>query len=91
MDIWLSKDERRLLAFYFRRIRRVDEPEVFKVFTDDKNFNDDLKALGWRECKDKDQDYYQKYTDRARNVEEIPNKRGLIEVDEKDLGKKVYH
>lgn len=92
--MWLPKDERKLLALYFRRIDRPDEQKTFKDF-------DDMKVLGWKESKS-NKDYDQQYINRVWHADDILKKRGflgglnrefaektlLLTIDGFDLGRK---
>ncbi|MBA7477200.1 hypothetical protein ES707_12602 [subsurface metagenome] len=79
--MWLPKDERLLLALYFRKIGKPDEQETFKD-------NDDMKALGWEESKSND-DYDKQYTNRVWNADDILKKRGFLDVLNRDIGEKT--
>lgn len=83
--MWLPKDERKMLAFYFRKIGKVDEQEVFSEFTDSKHFNDDMKALGWNENRENRDGCDKLYIDRVRNADDMLKKRGLINVSVGEL------
>jgi len=81
----LSKDERNLLVFYFRGIGKPDESERFG----DSDDNPDLKALGWKKNKRKE-DYDKEFVEKLTKADELLQKRGFIEIsDEKNWERTV--
>jgi len=79
--MWLPKDERELLALYFRKIGKPNESETLKD-------NDDMKALGWKESKS-NSEYDKQYINRVWNADDILKKRGFLGVLTHDLSEKT--
>lgn len=71
--MWLPKDERKLLASYFRRADKPDEPVTLGF----KEVQNDMKALGWKESKS-NANYDRKYINRIWNVDDLLKKRGFL-------------
>jgi len=80
--MWLPKDERLLLALYFRKIGKPDESQTFG--DSDESFNEDMKALGWAESPGHNNNNYKDYANRVFNADETLEKRGLIRVVNRD-------
>lgn len=79
--MWLPKNERKLLAYYFREIGKHDESRTF-------GDNNDMKALGWNERKS-NADYDKLYIDRVWVADDTLEKRGYIGGLNRDIMQKT--
>ena len=69
--MWLPKDERKLLAFYFQKIGKPHERETFG--NKEQTFNDEIKVLGWCEKRKYNHTEYDEYVRRFQFVCEMLN------------------
>jgi hypothetical protein len=81
--MWLPKDERKLLALYFRVIGKPDERVTFSNSDEDSDKFE--KTLGWKGGQEGSRSYVQ----RVRHAEEMLEKRGLLDVLEREIWEKT--